>query len=273
MTATAKTKQKRNPSGRSRKSSPASGGRSKTTRPAAESSLGRTAAKVVADAANAVRALFPQREAGDDTATALLQRQHREVEHTFATALDTDDPRIRRSAMNDIIRQLTMHTKIEETIFYPAVRGLGTTTAKDMILEAVEEHHVVKLLLKELPKVDPKAETFEAKMTVLKELIEHHVEEEEGDVSMAERKSSARSAVASSPQRWRHARPASDRARRLTTLVRSTACAQSASMRRSRAGPLRPLRRRGPSCESRRSRFPSRSTFPVRSPAKSPRLR
>jgi hemerythrin-like domain-containing protein len=58
-----------------------------------------------------------------------------------------------------------------------------------MIGEAYEEHHVVKLVLAELPEVDPNAESFEAKMTVLKELVAHHVEEEEEEMfPMAERR-------------------------------------------------------------------------------------
>ncbi len=144
---------------------------------------------MLAGAANMVRAFVPQLEPDGGTATALLEKQHREVERSFATALGTEDAKVRRTALRDIERQLTMHTDIEEAIFYPAVRGIGTEKATDMILEAVEEHHVVKLVLKELPKVDPKADTFEAKMTVLKELVAHHVEEEEQEMfPMAERR-------------------------------------------------------------------------------------
>jgi hemerythrin superfamily protein len=123
------------------------------------------------------------------TSSDLLKKQHRAVEKLFAKALKTDDARARRGAMDEIIRQLETHTSIEEDIFYPAVKDLGTNKAKEMVLEAYEEHHVVKLVLNELPQVDPKADTFEAKMTVLKELIEHHVEEEEEEMfPMAEKK-------------------------------------------------------------------------------------
>jgi hemerythrin superfamily protein len=199
MTATAKSKQKSKGHGRAAKGAittkrsrarvQSSRARVKSSKePVAQSSIGKTAANVLAGAANAVRALVPQLVADEATATALLEKQHREVERSFATALGTEDARIRRSAMDDILRQLTMHTDIEETIFYPAVRALDTEKAKDMVLEAYEEHHVVKLILKELPKVDPKADTFKAKMTVLKELIAHHVEEEEKEMfPMAER--------------------------------------------------------------------------------------
>ena len=72
--------------------------------------------------------------------------------------------------------------QIEEKMFYPAVKELKTKKAEEMVLEAYEEHAVVKLVLAELPKVDPEDERFEAKMTVLQELIEHHVEEEEEEM-------------------------------------------------------------------------------------------
>jgi hemerythrin superfamily protein len=189
MATNAKSKQK----GRARKSTTTATTRSrrrvKTTRSTATSGIGATANKMLKGAAHMVRSLVPQLEPGADTATALLEKQHREVERSFATALGTEDAKVRRTALREIERQLTMHTDIEEAIFYPAVRGIGTEKATDMILEAVEEHHVVTLVLKELPKVDPKADTFEAKMTVLKELVEHHVEEEEQEMfPMAERR-------------------------------------------------------------------------------------
>ena len=91
--------------------------------------------------------------------------------------------------MDQIAEQLKLHTGIEEEIFYPAVRELGTSKAEEMMNEALEEHHVVDLVLAELPDVDPEDERFEAKMTVLSELVQHHVEEEEGEVfPMAEKK-------------------------------------------------------------------------------------
>ena len=91
--------------------------------------------------------------------------------------------------MDEIKSALEHHTAIEEEVFYPAVRELGTKKAEDMIGEAYEEHHVIKLVLSELPKVDPADDAFEYKMTVLKELVEHHVEEEEDEMfPMAEKK-------------------------------------------------------------------------------------
>jgi hemerythrin superfamily protein len=112
----------------------------------------------------------------------LLKKQHREVKALFKKIQDTDNPRTRRQLMNEIGRALEGHTLIEEEIFYPAVRGLETQKAEEMVLEAYEEHHVVKLVLAELPRVNPEDERFEAKMTVLSELVQHHVEEEEKEM-------------------------------------------------------------------------------------------
>ena len=121
-------------------------------------------------------------------ATDLLKKQHRQVEKLFKQA-EKAQPRQRRQLMDQIAEQLKLHTKIEEEIFYPAVRELGTSKAEEMIDEAFEEHHVVDLVLAELPKVDPEDDRFEAKMTVLSELVHHHVEEEEGELfPMAEKK-------------------------------------------------------------------------------------
>ena len=122
-------------------------------------------------------------------ATDLLKKQHRQVEKLFKQAEKAKQPGQRRRLMDEIAEMLKMHTRIEEEVFYPAVRELGTSKAEEMIDEAFEEHHVVDLVLAELPKVNPEDERYEAKITVLSELVEHHVEEEEGEMfPMAEKK-------------------------------------------------------------------------------------
>jgi len=115
-------------------------------------------------------------------ATDLLKRQHKEVKSLFKKLESTDNARMRRQLMTEIARALEGHTAIEEEIFYPAVREVESQKAEEMVLEAYEEHHVVKLVLAELPQVNPEDERFEAKMTVLSELVEHHVEEEEKEM-------------------------------------------------------------------------------------------
>jgi hypothetical protein len=115
-------------------------------------------------------------------ATDLLKKQHKEVKALFKKVDGTENTRQRRQLLDEISQSLEGHTLIEEEIFYPAVRGLETPKAEEMVLEAYEEHHVVKLILAELPLVDPEDERFEAKMTVLSELVEHHADEEEKEM-------------------------------------------------------------------------------------------
>ena len=115
-------------------------------------------------------------------ATDLLKKQHKNVKALFKKVEETEDGRQRRQLMDEIANELKIHTQIEEEIFYPAVREIGTSKAEDMVDESFEEHHVVDLVLAELPKVDPEDERFAAKMTVLSELVEHHADEEEDEM-------------------------------------------------------------------------------------------
>jgi iron-sulfur cluster repair protein YtfE (RIC family) len=114
-------------------------------------------------------------------ATELLKKQHREVKALFGKAKKAKSAD-RHGVMDEITHKLQTHMTIEEQIFYPAVRELDTKKTDEIVPEAYEEHHVVKLVLDELPDVDLDDEQYEAKVTVLSELIEHHVEEEETEM-------------------------------------------------------------------------------------------
>ncbi len=114
-------------------------------------------------------------------ATDLLKKQHKEVMGLFEEVLETDDAESRRQLCDQIGRELSVHSRIEEEIFYPAIRELGGK-GEEMVLESLEEHHVVDLVVAELPRVDPEDERFHAKMTVLHELVEHHKKEEEKEM-------------------------------------------------------------------------------------------
>jgi hemerythrin superfamily protein len=120
-------------------------------------------------------------------ATDLLKEQHKEVMDLFESVLDTEDAEERQTLMDEIVEKLRVHSRIEEEIFYPAVREEGDK-GEEMVLEALEEHHVVDLVLGELPSLDPEDERFEAKMTVLCELVSHHAEEEEKEMFKLARK-------------------------------------------------------------------------------------
>ncbi len=111
----------------------------------------------------------------------LLKDDHKTVEalfKQFEKGKESATPATKRKLVDQIITELTTHTFIEETIFYPAARREVPET-KDHVLESVEEHHVVVWLLSELQNLNPSDETFDAKVTVLMENVRHHVEEEE----------------------------------------------------------------------------------------------
>jgi hemerythrin superfamily protein len=111
----------------------------------------------------------------------LLKEDHKTVKRLFREFEKTHKdatPQAKRALVDKIIKELTTHAYIEETIFYPAARAEVPET-DEHVLESVEEHHVVAWLLSEVAKLDPSDETFDAKVTVLIENVEHHVEEEE----------------------------------------------------------------------------------------------
>lgn len=106
----------------------------------------------------------------------LLKSQHREVEDLFAQIEETDDDDDKASLVQELADNLAAHATIEEKLFYPAAYGEAT---EDLLREAVEEHLAAKRILADLATMTPEDENFDAKVTVLKEQIEHHVEEEE----------------------------------------------------------------------------------------------
>ena len=116
-------------------------------------------------------------------AIALLRQDHREVERLFKQ-FEKAGPRAhktRRNIADKVIKELSVHAAIEEQVFYPAIREAVEET-EDTVLESLEEHHIVKWTLSELDGMDPEAERFVPKMTVLMESVRHHVEEEEDEL-------------------------------------------------------------------------------------------
>jgi hemerythrin-like domain-containing protein len=124
-------------------------------------------------------------------ATEMLKRQHREVKKLFGRAKKADGGE-REHVLEQIETALRLHMHLEETIFYPAVgEHAKAKKIQQMLGEAYEEHDVVKLVLNTFATLDPEDERFEAKMTVLDELIQHHVDEEEGEMFPAAEKMGA----------------------------------------------------------------------------------
>ena len=108
-------------------------------------------------------------------AVALLKEDHRKVEELFAQ-FEKSGEGGKRTIAEEICKELTVHAMIEEEIFYPACEG---NVEEDLIKEAYVEHDGAKVLIAEIEAGGPDDEFYDAKVTVLKEQIEHHVEEEE----------------------------------------------------------------------------------------------
>jgi hemerythrin superfamily protein len=116
-------------------------------------------------------------------ALELIRSDHREVDALFAEALGKETPAAqRRAAIAKIVEALTIHARMEETIFYPALRKAGGSEERDTLMEAAEEHGMVKDLIAKVEAVGDRDETIRAKVTVLKELVHHHVQEEESTI-------------------------------------------------------------------------------------------
>lgn len=115
-------------------------------------------------------------------AITLLKNDHRDVEKLFKRFERAGDRAFveKREVVDRIIEELSRHAVIEEQLFYPVTRATVPDT-EDLALESLEEHHLVKIVLDELEKLDPQDERFDAKVTVLIENVRHHVEEEEQD--------------------------------------------------------------------------------------------
>ncbi|HYS09315.1 MAG TPA: hemerythrin domain-containing protein [Myxococcales bacterium] len=111
-------------------------------------------------------------------AIELLKSQHREVEALFKK-IEKAEGEEKQEIFEQIADALAVHTTIEEKHFYPATRSART---EDLLQEAVEEHLAAKRTIADLMEMSPGEAQFDAKCTVLKEQIEHHVEEEEGEL-------------------------------------------------------------------------------------------
>ena len=106
----------------------------------------------------------------------LLSEDHKKVKELFEEA-ENADGKAQQKIFDQIKQELETHTRIEETIFYPAVQQ--HEKLKDMVLESLEEHKQVKTLLKEMDALASESDKFEPKLKLLMENVEHHAEEEE----------------------------------------------------------------------------------------------
>ncbi|MCA1617824.1 MAG: hemerythrin domain-containing protein [Acidobacteria bacterium] len=112
----------------------------------------------------------------------LLKEDHQKVSGIFQQLEPTTEraEKTRTELFARLKEELDVHARVEETIFYPAIKQEAET--REIVLEGFEEHHVIKMLLKELDSMPVDTEQWTAKLKVLQENVEHHVEEEEGEM-------------------------------------------------------------------------------------------
>lgn len=115
-------------------------------------------------------------ESKSQDAIALLKADHRAVEELFEKFEKASGEGRKQSLAEEICLELSVHAQIEEEIFYPACEG---KVDEDLLKESYVEHDGAKVLIGEILKGGPSDEYYDAKVKVLQEEIEHHVEEEE----------------------------------------------------------------------------------------------
>lgn len=118
-------------------------------------------------------------------AIELLKQDHRKVKELLEQLLETTDraQKKRQTLLDRIEHELEVHTSIEEEIFYPAFRDADGKEHAKMYFEAREEHRAVEqLVIPDLKKTDTAGNEFAGRAKVLRELVEHHIQDEEQEM-------------------------------------------------------------------------------------------
>ncbi len=136
---------------------------------------------VVAGAIAAVADRMPW-AAGEPDAIQLLESDHRRLEDLLKRGEDTTEAAVagRTELLDTITREFSVHELIEEKVLYPALKAHPEAT--DIVLEGYQEHHVADVLVEELHALPKDDERWGAKFKVLQESVQHHIQEEEGQM-------------------------------------------------------------------------------------------
>lgn len=147
-------------------------------------SKSRTQSAAKRGRAQARRATSTSRRKPSDTpdAIAVLKEDHRELRSLFETLREARGER-RAQGVAKLRALLTRHTEVEENIFYPAFRAAGQTRKdRQLFHEATEEHHAVDMVLPEVERAIDDDDVFAARLKVVCELVQHHMQEEESEM-------------------------------------------------------------------------------------------
>ncbi|MFK7607887.1 MULTISPECIES: hemerythrin domain-containing protein [Pseudomonas] len=115
----------------------------------------------------------------------LLKADHEKVKAILTQLSESTDRAVktRSDLLKKLEMEITIHTQLEEEILYPAFKAAGGKDEAEMYYEAKEEHRTVdSLVLPDLKETDPTSPEFAGRVKVVKELLEHHIEEEETDM-------------------------------------------------------------------------------------------
>ena len=113
-------------------------------------------------------------------ALKLMHDDHEKLKKLLERAEHALAEHNRENVLEKIRAELQPHERMEEKVFYPALKA--HPNAKDIVLEGYQEHHVADVIFAELEQTPPGSDIWKAKMKVLKESLEHHIEEEEGEM-------------------------------------------------------------------------------------------
>jgi hemerythrin superfamily protein len=110
----------------------------------------------------------------------MLKKDHQKAKDLFEEFKEAEDTKTKQRIVDTTLMELEVHAKVEEGLIYPAIRS--ELDEDDLMDEALEEHHVVHMLIAELKKMKPSDDRFDAKFTVLGESVKHHIKEEEAEM-------------------------------------------------------------------------------------------
>jgi hemerythrin-like domain-containing protein len=125
---------------------------------------------------------------GGQDAVALLKKDHERVRGLLRKLEKARDRNRQRNIFAQVDNDLQIHIRIEEEIFYPAFRNGANGEQKRLYFEALQEHHVVEMILPGMRTSSLSKEVFAAKVKVLKDLVERHIEQEETQILPKARK-------------------------------------------------------------------------------------
>ena len=129
----------------------------------------------------------PRTAAQPKDAVAMLKADHKRVSGLFEQFEKSRATSTKKKLVSEICMELTVHTTLEEDIFYPAVKA--ALRDKELVPEANVEHATVKDLIAQVKDVEPGGEEYDAKVKVMSEYVKHHVKEEQNEMFPKARKS------------------------------------------------------------------------------------